>query len=611
MGSDRIAVVEGLHYAYPTYPGQPEEGWALRGVDLEVRRGEFLALMGPVGAGKTTLCLSLNGLVPQQTGGRIRGRVLVEGKDTRRTPVAEFSPLVGLVFQDPDAQLFNATVEDEIAFGIESLGLPRDEMAERLEWALKVAGLEDLRRRSPSHLSGGQKQRLAIASVLAMRPPLLVLDEPASALDPGGRVELAKTLQWLRDHSSATIILAEHDPDLVARFADRLVVLVEGHVRLDGSPRDLFLKADEMEAVGLAVPELCELAAVFIQHEGAGYRFVSQEEAAQALSSRLSDGKAATVSSAGRCQATLWRSLPRSAGHRLPALLAEGSTSQSANVHTVSRSAAELQDVWFSYEGQEPALRGVSLCLPAQACIALIGHNGSGKTTLAKHLNGLLRPSRGKVLLEGRDIAGVSVGQLSRTVGYVFQNPDYQLFAPTVWEELAFGLRNQGLPATEVKRRVEEALASFDLAGLAAAPPAVLGYSLRKRVALASVCAMRPRLLVLDEPSVGLDWRSTRQLMALVEGLRQEGATVVLITHDLRLVSRYADHLAVLEQGRLLKAGPTREVLSQFVELGEAFPSPPPLPALAAALSPEGALGVPLTAEEFYAAFARLEGREA
>jgi len=273
--------------------------------------------------------------------------------------------------------------------------------------------------------------------------------------------------------------------------------------------------------------------------------------------------------------------------------------------------AAELEDVWFSYEGHEPALRGISLGLPAGACTALIGHNGSGKTTLAKHLNGLLRPSRGRVLLEGQDIGRVPVGRLSRTVGYVFQNPDHQLFASTVWEEVAFGLRNQGLASTEIGQRVGEALAAFALESLAGAAPAVLGYSLRKRVALASVCAMRPRLLVLDEPSVGLDWRSTRQLMGLVEGLRQQGTTVVLITHDVRLATRYAQHMAVLEEGRLLQAGPIREVLRRFDALRAVFPSPPPLPALAAALAPDGALGVPLSAEEFYAAYVQLEGREA
>ena len=288
MGSDNsIVIVEGLHYAYPTCPGQAEETWALRGLDLQVRRGEFLALMGPTGAGKSTLCLALNGLVPQHTGGRIRGRVLVEGRDTRRTSVAELSALVGVVFQDPDSQLFNATVEDEVVFGLESLGLPRPEIGQRLDWALQVVGLEGHRHRSPSHLSGGQKQRLAIASVLAMRPPLLVLDEPASALDPRGKVELAETLEWLRDQSSATIILVEQDADLAARFADRVAVLVDGQVRMEGPPREVFMRVEDMRSAGLAAPELCELAWTFNQHEGAQYRFLSQDEAAVALGSRL------------------------------------------------------------------------------------------------------------------------------------------------------------------------------------------------------------------------------------------------------------------------------------------------------------------------------------
>ncbi|MFQ6058768.1 MAG: energy-coupling factor ABC transporter ATP-binding protein [Anaerolineae bacterium] len=283
MPREAAVIVEDLHFAYP--PLQP--GGApipvLRGVDLRVGGGECLAVMGPTGDGKTTLCLALNGLVPQATGGDFRGRVIVEGMDTREHTVAELSQQVGLVFQDAEAQLFSMTVEDEVAFGLESMGLPRPEMVERIAWALEVVRLTGLEDRSPLQLSGGQKKRLAIASVLAMRPPLLVLDEPTAGLDPVGKTEVLSVVETLRRDAETTVILVEQDPEVVAAFADRVVVLGEGRVVMEGSPRQVFPQVEAMHGLGLGVPQVSELAHTFNVHEGTDFRLLDVEEAQGAL----------------------------------------------------------------------------------------------------------------------------------------------------------------------------------------------------------------------------------------------------------------------------------------------------------------------------------------
>lgn len=280
---DEIVVIEGLHYSYPplTPDGVPIP--VLRGVDLRVRRGEFLALMGPTGCGKTTLCLALNGIVPHALGGEFAGRVVVAGLDTRHHTIAEMSERVGLVFQDAESQLFNMTVEEEVAFGLESLGVPREEMRERIRWALTVVRMEDLTHRSPLQLSGGQKKRLAIASILAMRPEVMVLDEPTADLDPIGKMEVLSVVAELKRSAAMTIIMVEQESEAVAAFADRVAVLYGGKIALEGSPREVFAQVERMRGYGLAVPQVSQLAHEFNVRQGTDFRFVTEEEAWQGL----------------------------------------------------------------------------------------------------------------------------------------------------------------------------------------------------------------------------------------------------------------------------------------------------------------------------------------
>jgi len=283
--------IEDFFYAYPPLlpEGQPIE--VLHGVNLSVERGEFLAIMGPTGVGKTTLCLSMNGLVPQATGGVARGHVVVLGHDTRTTPVAELATHVGIVYQDPESQLFCPTVEEEVAFGPENLGLDPAEIAERVSWALQVVGMEAYRQRSPSHLSGGQKQRLAIAASLAMLPKVLILDEPTAGLDPVGQAEVFGVIERLCRERRMTIVMVSQDAERIARFADRLAIMWQGRiVRVDAPPR-IFTDQAFLEEVGLAAPQVSELAVALNRRWGTGYRFTLLEEAEEALRRDLRGGQ--------------------------------------------------------------------------------------------------------------------------------------------------------------------------------------------------------------------------------------------------------------------------------------------------------------------------------
>lgn len=287
MGDQALVLIEDLHFAYPPLRPGGEPVPVLRGVDLQVEAGECLAVMGPTSAGKTTLCLALNGLVPQATGGDFQGRVVVAGRDTRQHPVAELSQMAGLVFQDPEAQLFSMSVEEEVAFGLESLGVPRSVMAERIAWALDVVRLEGLRDRSPHQLSEGQKKRLATAAVLAMRPTLLILDEPTAGLDPAGKVEVLRVVAELKRLEGTTVILVEQDPEVVAAFADRVVVLDEGRIVRGGPPRTIFSDVEALHRLGLAAPQVSELAYRLNHGEGTDFAFVTEAEAYQALRDHL------------------------------------------------------------------------------------------------------------------------------------------------------------------------------------------------------------------------------------------------------------------------------------------------------------------------------------
>jgi energy-coupling factor transport system ATP-binding protein len=520
-----------FHYPSPTLDDRPIQ--ALRGIDIDIERGEFVSLMGPVGAGKTTLCLALNGAIPHMVSGQLTGHVVILGHDTRDISIGHLVPQVGLVLENAESQLFNATVADEIAFGLESLCLSPFEIERRIDRVLELVQLSGFRERSPRTLSGGEQKRLALASVIAMQPRILVLDEPTSGLDAHGRYEILGTIDRLRQESNAetTVVMASQDAEAVARFSDRVIVLVEGQVSLAGSPLDVFGRVSELTGWGIGIPQLARLS-----HRLGLPTALSPQDAARRWAGRSELGYALI---------------------RRPQV---GSKDQ-----PVTEPAVEIRDLHHDYPmSDRPALRGVSVDILRGEWLSVVGINGSGKSTLVRHLNGLLRPSSGRVKLMGRDTRQHQVGELARHIAYLPQNPDQAIFSGTVREEVAYGPRQLGLRGRALTACVEETLDTFGLAEIAHYPPAALDYGLRRQIALASITAMRTPIVGLDEPVTGLDRGLATKLLEVIARRHAAGTTIVSITHDLEQVVAFGQRVIAMRDGRIAAEGRPREILSNL-----------------------------------------------
>lgn len=533
--SDAIKLSD-LHFTY-RHTEQP----ALAGVDLAVSPAEFVVILGPSGAGKSTLCYALNGLVPKFQRGELRGSVALFGQPSASMKVNNLAETVGLVFQDFESQLFSTNVELEVAFAPENFGVELDDIRRRVQECLATVGLTGLERREPATLSGGQKQRLAIASVLSMQPQIVVMDEPTTDLDPLGKEGVFAVARRLRERG-LTMVIAEHETEEAA-VADRVIVLNEGRVLADGPPAEILTRADWLEELGV------------------------QPLGAAQLTARLGLEPALTVDGAVEALAA--------AGYRVaPDALGQF---RDQDAPAEGEIAVEVRELEHRYPNGLVALQGASLTIRQGEFVAVLGQNGSGKTTLVKHLNGLLMPTAGQVVVNGAPTSSQTMLQLGRTVGYVFQNPDHQIFADTVFEEVAFGPRNHGIPAGEVKERVQEALAAVGLAGRDDDDPFALTKGERQRVAVASILATRPKVIILDEPTTGLDYKEQRKMMELVRQLNQAGHTIICVTHTMWVVAEYARRTVVVKDGRIWMDGPTREVMAREAELTQASLKPPQL----------------------------------
>ena len=550
----KAAVVENVWWKY-----EGRSDYALRGLSLEVERGEVLAVMGHSGAGKTTLALTLTGIIPQRVPGAFKGRVEVLGMSTLKADVTEIAKRAAIVFEDPEIQFVMSTVEDEIALALEPLRIGREEMRERIVWSLELVGLDkSFLDRSPLQLSGGEKQRVAIAAAVAREPELLILDEPTSDLDPAGKEEVVAAIRRLRDELDTTVVLIEHEPEYVAEFADRVAVLKEGRAALDGEPGEVFSKVDELKGCGVYPPEVSEISA----NLGLGplYRF---DQAFELLKASVKGFR----------------------NHSFEERNSFGST------------LVECRDVHFTYPNGVRALKGVSLVILSGELVALVGPNGGGKTTLAKVMGGLLKPSAGEVRVLGRRVEEYDRLTLSSLVGYVYQNPDHQIFNKSVYEEVAFGLRLRRLPEKEVRERVSRALELFELKGLEGEHPFFLSKGEKRRLALASVYALDPKVLIVDEPTTGQDMRFNEILFTALKKLTDEGRAVVVITHSIPLAARYADRFVVVKDGKIIASGSPRRVLtSPAVEEGKL--TKPQVLRLAQALGFDTNVA-PLSVEEF------------
>jgi len=535
-----VIEVRNLRY---TYAGS--EDLVLKGIDLAVRKGEIVGVMGPTGAGKTTLCLALSGLAPHSIGGKIEGEVVISGMKTTEHEYADVAGKIGIVFQDPETQLFGMEVEEDVALRLVNMELPEKEIEERVKSALHMVRLDGFEKRFPYSLSGGEKQRVAIAGALAANPEILILDEPTSELDPIGKREVFDAIKALRELRETTIVVVEHNSDELARIADRILVMKEGKVVLDGEARDVFSRVGDL---GVRIPDVVQLGNLLrTRDEWTEYDYpLTVEDASHILSTIIQKQKYASTTS-------------------------EIGTPEIEREEPI----IEVKDLWYVYgrgtEEETTALRELNLEIYQEDFIAVIGQNGSGKTTLAKHFNGLLKPTRGSVIVAGLDTKKIPATKLAEIVGYCFQNPDHQIFNTKVWDEIAFGPRNLFLTEKEIRDRVSESLQEVGLRGYDNRNPFFLGKGERQKVAVASVLAMYPKVLVIDEPSTGMDWKDSISMMELVKKMNETGKTVIFITHDMNLVARYARRVIVMAEGKVLIDGPTRWVFSQEEMLRKAF----------------------------------------
>ena len=526
-------------------------------VSFEVSRGDVVLLLGPSGSGKSTLSLAMNGLIPHAVPATLSGRVEVAGMDAATHSVAQLSTQVGIVFQDPDAQLVTGTVLDEVAFGPENLRLPVAEVLARAEAALRRVGLWERRSENPDRLSGGGRQRLAIACALAMGSPLLVLDEPTANLDPRGIDDVYAALAELAASGDKGIVLIEHNLDAAVAFVNRVVVLdAAGVVIADGSVDEVLRgRAAELHDLGMWLPT-STLAALRLR--AAGYRF-----------DRLPIGP-------DELRAALDRQPAPATAQR------EGASGAVETPVSASGTRIEVRGLTLRRKKTE-VLTDVSLDVRDGEFLAIVGANGAGKTTLIQALTGVLTPPRGTVRIDGLDVARLDDRALSTHVGFGFQNPEHQFIAASVFDEIAHGLRRQQLDEAEIERRTLDLLDRFGLRERAHVHPFLLSGGQKRRLSVGTALVAGARVLVLDEPTFGQDRARADELLGLLRDLNRDGTTIIVVTHDMQLVAEYADRVAVMETGRVTATGTPGDVFADAELIAGAGLRVPPL---ARALAP-------------------------
>ncbi len=485
--------IENLGFTYPS-----RQTLTLRGITARVPSGAFVLLTGPTGCGKSTLLRTLNGLIPHASAGTLTGTVRLNGENLATQPLATICQQVALLFQDPEDQLFCTLVEDEVAFGLENLGVPPEEIKERIAFALERVGLQGFQNREISSLSGGQKQRVALAAVCAMEPQVLLLDEPTSHLDPQGTRDILNIVAKLNREMGITVILATHRTREVAPLCDHVWLMDEGQLGLNLPATEALQDPTPYQHLGVQVP--------------VGERATSATQFS-----------------------------PRSTSAVVPS---KNFSLRVSNLH-------------FCYPNTDKdAVHAISCEVQHGEVLAIMGANGSGKTTLIHLIAGLLRPSAGELTIDGEVRGRVKLRQLAGKVGIVFQNPDLLLQAKTVRDEVAFGPRNLRFPTKTLEERISKTLTRFDLTNLDSEAPYALSRGQRQRTAVAATFSLHPDLFLLDEPTTGQDAQHLYQLMdELCDEIRRENKTLIFATHDTDLTLKYADRVLLLRDGQVIFDG--------------------------------------------------------
>lgn len=584
-----------ISYCYPNVV-EP----SLKNVSLAVEKGKFIVLMGSTGAGKTTLALCLNGLIPQLLEGKLTGRVSVAGKNVRKTAVQSLSGVLGLVLQDPETQIIGRTVEQDTAFGPRNFLVPFEEIKARVNKTLEKVRLKGYSQRLTEELSGGEKQRLAIAGILVMEPEILVLDEPASELDPVGRLEIYTTLDDLRRKKDLTILLVEHSCEDLIYKADEVIVLNEGEVCWKGLPRELFRNIPLLRQFGIKPLPVSQIGWDFYEKGWISFAEIPVDiPSAEGLIRTLLP------------KYGVWRGYGQEQIQEQVQEQVQGVRNDPLQKQEPQRRSIEIAvqvtDLIYRYNSDQPALQKINLTIEAGEFVALIGQNGAGKTTLAKHFNGLLKPTKGEVIVLGMNTLQYDTSDLSKTIGYVFQNPDHQIFSTTVAKELEFGLKIAGFKGQEISERVEQVLQYTGLEKYRTVHPFSLGKGERQLIAVASILVLKPKLLIIDEPTTGSDWAGVQAMMALIRKLHTAGTTIIMISHDMDLVSQYAKRVIVLNKGEILLDATPQVVFSNEQILLDSAIIPPQLCRLSAQLKDVLGQDPYIEARQFTALFVSLE----
>ncbi len=541
--SEIIARLDTVSYMYPR-----SEEPVLKDITMDIFKGEFLGLIGPTGAGKTTLCLTLNGIVPQFYGGRFFGSVTVAGLDTLDHPISTLAKHVGAVFEDPETQLTATSVENEIAFALENLKVPREEIRRRIPQVLEAVRLEGTEEKHPNELSGGQKQRLAIAAALALQPDVLILDEPTSQLDPIGTQEVFSTVRELNKTLDVTIIMASHSAEEMAEYTDRVAMLSHGELIRIATPDEVYSDVKFLHENDLRPPQVAETF----------YLLNNYSVDVPKIPVRLQAGIETLETVQATCDLDV----------RPP-------TDIDPPRESNGKPLLSLKDLHHTYGDGTHALKGISLDIREGEYVLIIGQNGAGKSTLVKHFLKLLEPTEGAVLVSGTDTRELSVSDLARRIGYVAQNPDSQIFNATVWDEVSFALKNLDHSEEEVETRTRESLDSMGLLDVKDRHPLALPKGDRARVVIAAILAMKPEIIIFDEPTTGQDYRGAKYILEISRRLHERGKTVIVITHHLYLMPEYAERVLVMGKGTKLLDAPTRKAFHEIDLLNSTYLTPP------------------------------------
>ncbi|MFR3925079.1 MAG: ABC transporter ATP-binding protein, partial [Collinsella sp.] len=515
-------------------------------------KGDFIGIIGPSGAGKSTLAACLSGAVPHHYTGTFFGSVKVDGRDTCEVSLTDVSQIVGSVLQDIDTQMVASVVEDEMLFGLENFGVPHDQIEQRVSETLKTVGISDLRDREIATLSGGQKQKVAIAAILAMRPRVLVLDEPTAALDPASSTLVFETLRKANHALGITIVVVEQKVALLSEYCNRVLVLNRGKIALQGEPHEVFAHTDELRTIGVDCPRVTRIFNS-LEADGlvSGVPCLDVNEAEQLIMGIVDPDRTASDTQAPAGSRT----------HRRCARMRK----------TLSQCSRLTMSSFPPHGGA--AVHDLSLTLYPGELVGIVGQNGAGKTTLTKLLTGLLKPASGSVRVTGLDTASVPTSRIAREVATLFQNPDRQICKDTVLDEVAFGLELAGIDRAEALRRARLVIDRFGLPADEA--PFSLSRGQRQMVALASVVVVEPKIVVLDEPTSGLDYRECMTVMETVRTMAERGCAVIMVCHDMEVVSDFAERIVVIANGRILDRGRTHELFSNIELMQHAYVEPP------------------------------------